>query len=74
MQRAASDVRLTEKEFDMSQLQERQDQNAPPSGRARAEQAPGHRSGEGAASALEQLISQDRRRQQEGPSEPDQDR
>ena len=57
----------------MSQMQERQDDNVQPSGRARAEQAPGRRSGEGAASALEQ-VSQDRRRQQDGPGEADEAR
>lgn len=58
----------------MSQKQERHDENVPPSGRARSEQSPGRRSGEGAASALEQLISQDRLRQQEGPGEADGER
>jgi hypothetical protein len=52
----------------MSQMQERQDDKVPPPGRMRGEQAPGRRSGEGAASALEQ-VSQDRRRQQEDPGE-----
>lgn len=58
--------------MEMSQHQERQEQ--PPAGRAPAEQAPGHRSGEGAASAMEQLITQDRQRQQEGRIPPDGER
>lgn len=53
----------------MNPKQERQDDDVPPPGRSRAEQAPRRHSGEGAASALEQLISQDRHRQQEGPGE-----
>ena len=57
----------------MTQHQERKEQDAP-GGRAPAEQAPGHRSGEGAASAMEQLISQDRQRQQEGRLQPDAER
>jgi hypothetical protein len=59
--------------MDMSQHQERKEQNSP-AGRAPSEQAPGSRSGEGAASAMEQLISQDRRRQQEGRIPPDGER
>jgi hypothetical protein len=54
----------------MSQHQERKEQNST-AGRAPSEQAPGSRSGEGAASAMEQLISQDRQRQQEGRMPPD---
>jgi len=57
----------------MSQSQERKEQT-PPADRPRGEQAPGRRSGEGAASALEQLISQDRQRQQEGRIPPDGER
>lgn len=49
----------------MGNPQDRNDDGRP-AGRTPPDQAPGGRSGEGAASALEQLISQDRRRQQEG--------
>jgi len=59
--------------MEMSQHQERKEHDSP-AGRAPAEQAPGHRSGEGAASAMEQLISQDRQRQQEGRIPPDGER
>jgi hypothetical protein len=59
--------------MEMSQFQERNEQTSP-AGRAPAEQSPGHRSGEGAASAMEQLISQDRQRQQEGRIPPDGER
>ena len=54
----------------MSQQQERKEQPS----RARptpAEQASGRHSGEGAASAMEQLISQDRQREQEGLVRPE---
>ncbi|WP_167772658.1 hypothetical protein [Ramlibacter henchirensis] len=54
----------------MSQSQERNDDTAP-TGRAPADQAPGRRSGEGAASAMEHLISQDRQRQPDGRDEAD---
>ena len=53
----------------MSQSQDRND-SPQPTGRAPADQAPGRRSGEGAASALEQ-ISQDRQRQQDNGGERD---
>ena len=59
--------------MEMSQHQERKEQTSP-AGPAPADQAPGRRSGEGAASAMEQLISQDRQRQQEGRIPPDGER
>lgn len=59
--------------MEMSQHQERNEQTSS-AGPTPAEQAPGHRSGEGAASAMEQLISQDRQRQQEGRIPPDGER
>jgi hypothetical protein len=63
-------VRVVGKDVEMSQSQDRNDDTAP-TGRAPADQAPGRRSGEGAASAMEHLISQDRQRQQEGRDEAD---
>ena len=54
----------------MSPSQDRHE-TSPPAGRAPAEPAPGRRSGEGAASALEQWISQNRQRQQDGLVERD---
>jgi len=59
--------------MEMSQHQERKEQTSP-AGRAPVEQAPGRRCGEGAASAMEQLITQDRRRQQEASIPPDGER
>jgi hypothetical protein len=58
-------VRWNEGTNEMRNPQDRND-DGKPAGRAPAEQAPGGRSGEGAASALEQLLSQDRQRQREG--------
>jgi len=57
----------------MSQSQERKEQTSP-ARRPPGDQAPGSRSGEGAASAMEQLISQDRQRQQEGGIPQDRER
>ena len=54
----------------MSPSQDRKDDTAR-AARAPAEQAPGRRSGEGAASAMEHLISQDRQRQQDGLDQGD---
>lgn len=48
----------------MGNSQERKDEGQP-AGRMPADAVPGGRSGEGAASALEQLITQDRQRQRQ---------
>jgi hypothetical protein len=52
----------------MSNSQNRNDDNPSPAKTPAGE--PGGRSGEGAASAMEQMISQNRQRQQDGSTKP----